>query len=57
MTFEKWMTKTFDEPEWDEGWNRVEMAMAWDAGEDSRLEEMDGLWLRIRELEAKVENA
>jgi len=35
MSFEKWMKKTFDEPEWDEGWNRQNMADAFEAGKNS----------------------
>ena len=30
--FEQWMEKEFDEPDWDEGWNRAHMVKAFEAG-------------------------
>ena len=32
--FEKWMEEEFDEPEWDEGWNRTQMELSYEAGRD-----------------------
>jgi hypothetical protein len=44
MDFEKWMKKTFDEPEWDEGWNRQNVEDAFNAGKESnRLEKLVSL--------------
>jgi hypothetical protein len=37
MKFEKWMTETYDEPDWDEGWTRVDMEAAYFAGKESIL--------------------
>ena len=31
MTFEEWMEATFDEPEWESGWERYDIQRAWNA--------------------------
>ena len=37
MKFEDWMEHTFDEPDWNEGWNRGDMEQAYEAGRNSMM--------------------
>ena len=34
--FEKWMKKQFEEPEWDEGYTRYDMLIAFSAGSKTK---------------------